>query len=98
MKPLSRTESAVQNDQAIETRRVARSIVDREPELNLKSLDSLSVPAGISRSNENPNVPTEQSDYSRRLEVLTVWVLIAVLVVFSCGALYILWSKASRGW
>jgi hypothetical protein len=98
MKPLSRSESAVQNDQAIETQRVARSIVNREPELNLKSLHSLSVPTGISRSNENPNVPTEQSDYARRLEVLTVWVLIAVLVVFSCGALYVLWSKASGGW
>ena len=97
MKPLSKSESAVQNDQAIETRRVARSIV-WEPELNLKPLDSLSVPTGISRSNENPNIPTEQSDYARRLEVLTVWVLIAVLVVFSCGALYVLWSKASGGW
>jgi len=40
MKPLSRSESAVQNDQAIETRRVARSIVNREPELNLKSEQS----------------------------------------------------------
>jgi hypothetical protein len=98
MKPLSRSESAVQNDQAIETRRVARSIVNPQPELNLKSLESLSVPTDISRSNENPNVPTEQSDYSRRLEVLTVWALIVVLAVLSCGAFYVLWAKAGGDW
>jgi hypothetical protein len=95
MKPLSRSESAMQNDQAIETRRVALSIANREPELNLKSLDSLSIPTGLSRS--NANVPTEQSYYSPQ-EMQTVWVLIAVLVVLSCGVFYVLWSKASGGW
>jgi hypothetical protein len=95
MKPLSKSESAMQNDQAIETRRVGRSIANREWELNLRSLDSLSIPTGVSRS--NANVPTEQSDYSR-LEVLTVWVPIAVVVVLSCGSFYVLWSKASGGW
>jgi hypothetical protein len=95
MKTLSRIESAVQNDQAIETRRVARSIAKREPELNLKSLDSLSISTGVSRS--NANVPIGQGDYSR-LEVLTVWVLIAVLVVLSCGVFYVLWSKANGAW
>jgi hypothetical protein len=56
---------------------------------------SLSVSTGVSRS--KANAPTERSDYSR-LEVLTLWVLIAVLVVLSCGAFYVLWSKASGGW
>ena len=37
MKALGRRETAMQIDQAIETRRAARSIVDGEPELNLKS-------------------------------------------------------------
>ena len=60
MKPLSRNESAMQNYQAIETRRVARSIAYQEPELNLKSLDSLSIPTGLARS--NAKVPTEPSD------------------------------------
>jgi hypothetical protein len=41
------------------------------------------------------NVPTEHSDYS--LREVTVWVLIAVLVVLSGSALYVLWSKASIG-
>jgi hypothetical protein len=95
MKTLSRSESAMQKDQAIETRRVARSIANREPELNLKSLDTLSIPTGVSRS--NANVPTKQSNYSQ-LEVRTVWVLIAVMVVVSCGVFYVLWSKASGGW
>jgi hypothetical protein len=95
MKTLSRSESAMQNDQAIETRRGARSIANREPELNLKILDTLSVPTGVPRS--NANVPTKQSDYSR-LEVLTVRVLIAVMVVVSCGGFYVLWSKATGGW
>jgi hypothetical protein len=95
MKPLIRSESAMQNDQAIETRRVASSIANREPELNQKSRDFLSIPTGVFRS--NANVRTEQSDYSR-LEVLTLWVLIAVLVVLSCGGFYVLWSKASGGW
>jgi hypothetical protein len=76
MKPLSRRESAIQNDQAIETRRGA-------------------IPIGVSRS--HANVPTEQRDYSR-LEVLTVWMLIAVLVVLGCGGFYTLWSKVSGGW
>jgi hypothetical protein len=95
MKQRSRSEHAMQNDQAIETRRVARSIANREPELDLKSLDSLSIPTGVSRS--NANAPTEQSDYPR-LEVLTVWVLIAVLVVLSGGGFYVLWSKANGDW
>src|ERR1700682_1516291 len=94
MKPLSRRESATQNDQAIESRRVARSIANRDPELNLKLLDSLSIPPGVFRS--NANVPAEHSDYSRR-EVLTAWVLIAVLVVLSCSAFYLLWSKTRGG-
>ena len=96
MKALGGRETAMQIDQAIETRRVARSIANREPELNLKLLDSLSVPTGISRPNENPNVPTEQSDYSRR-EVLKGWVLMAVLIVLSCVAFYALWSKTTVG-
>ena len=96
MKPLSKSESAMQNDQAIEKWRVARSIANREPELNLKSLESLSIPTAVSRS--HANVPTERSDYSRRLEVLTVWVLIAVLIVLSCGGFYVLWSKVTGGW
>jgi hypothetical protein len=74
MKPLGRSESAIQNYQAIETRRVAHSI-----------------------ARSNVNIPTEQSDYSR-LEVLTVWVLIAVLAVVSCGGFYVLWSKVGGGW
>jgi hypothetical protein len=54
MKPLSRNEIAVQNDQAIETRRVARSIVNREPELNLKSL--VGIPAKLNaESGMKPN-------------------------------------------
>jgi len=66
-----------------------------EPERKQKSLDTPSIPAGVSRS--NANVPTEQSEYSR-LEVLTIWVLLAMLLVLSCGAFYVLWSKASSGW
>ena len=93
MKALGRRETAMQIDQAIETRR-AGSIADGEPELNLKSPNSLSIPTRISRS--RANAPIEQSDYSRR-EVLTVWALLALLVVLSCGAFYELWSKAS-GW
>ena len=95
MKPLSKNEIAIQNDGAIEARRIAPPIASREPKLKLKSLDSRSIPTGASRF--NTNVPREQSDYPR-LEALTVWVLIAVLVVLSCGALYVLWSKASGGW
>jgi hypothetical protein len=95
MKPLGRKETAMQIDQAIETRRAARSIADGEPELNLKSPNSLSIPARVSRS--RANVLTEQSDYSR-LEVLTVWVLIVVLAVLSCGAFYVLWAKAGGDW
>ena len=95
MKPLSRSESVMQNDKPIETARVARSIANREPEIDLKSLDSLSIPTGVFGS--NTNVSTAQSDYSR-LEVLTVRVLIAVMVVVSCGGFYVLWSKASGGW
>ena len=91
MKALGRRETAIQIDQAIETRRVARSIADGEPELNLKSPNSLSVPTRVSRS--RADVPIEQSDYSRR-EVLTVWALLALLVMLSCGAFYELWSKA----
>jgi hypothetical protein len=63
MKALGRRETAMQIDQAIETRRAARSIADGEPELNLKSPNSLSIPARVSRS--RANVLTEQSDYSR---------------------------------
>ena len=92
MKLLSRSESAMQNGQAIETRRVAPSIANREPKLNLNS-----IPTGVFRPNANANVPTEPSDYPR-LEVVTAWVLLAMLVVLSCGALYVLWSKASGGW
>ena len=95
MKPLRRSESAMQNEQAIEKWRVARSIANREPELNLKLLDSPSIPIGVSRS--NANVPTEQSDYSRR-EVLTVWALLALLAVLSCGAFYVLWARAGGDW
>jgi hypothetical protein len=95
MKALGRRETAMQIDQAIETRRAARSIADGEPELNLKSPNSLSIPARVSRS--RANVLTEQSDYSR-LEVLTVWVLIVVLAVLSCGAFYVLWAKAGGDW
>jgi hypothetical protein len=95
MNPLSRSESAMQNDQAIEARRVAHSIGNREPGLNLKSLDSLSIPTGVFGS--NTNVSTAQSDYSR-LEVRTVGVLIALLAVLCCGGFYVLWSKASGGW
>ena len=95
MKALGRKETAMQIDQAIETRRAARSIADGEPELNLKSPNSLSISARVSRS--RANVLTEQSDYSR-LEVLTVWVLIVVLAVLSCGAFYVLWSKARGVW
>jgi len=95
MKALGRSETAMQIDQAIETRRAARSIVDGEPELNLKSPNSLSIPARVSRS--RANVLTEQSDYSR-LEVLTVWVLIVVLAVLSCGAFYVLWAKVGGDW
>jgi hypothetical protein len=95
MKALSRRETAMQIDQAIETRRAARSIADGEPELNLKSPNSLSISARVSRS--RANVLTEQSDYSR-LEVLTVWVLIVVLAVLSCGAFYVLWAKAGGDW
>jgi len=95
MKALGRKETAMQIDQAIETRRAARSIADGEPELNLKSPNSLSIPARVSRS--RANVLTEQSDYSR-LEVLTVWVLIVVLAVLSCGAFYVLWAKAGGDW
>lgn len=95
MKPLSRSERAMQNDQAIETRQVPLSIANREPELNLKSLDSLSISTGVSRSKANG--PTEQSDYSR-LEVLTVWVPIAVLVLLGCCGFYFLWFRASSGW
>jgi len=94
MKAPARSETAMQIDQAIETRRVARSIADGEPELNLKSPNSLSIPTRTSRS--RASVPIEQSDYSRR-EVLTVWALLALLVALSCGAFYELWSKAS-GW
>jgi len=95
MKALGRKETAMQIDQAIETRRAARSIADGEPELNLKSPNSLSIPARVSRS--RANVLTEQSDYSR-LEVLTVWVLIVVLAVLSCGAFYVLWAKVGGDW
>jgi hypothetical protein len=95
MKALGRKETATQIDQAIETRRAARSIADGEPELNLKSPNSLSIPARVSRS--RANVLTEQSDYSR-LEVLTVWVLIVVLAVLSCGAFYVLWAKVGGDW
>ncbi|HWO29173.1 MAG TPA: hypothetical protein VNO32_10290 [Candidatus Acidoferrum sp.] len=95
MKALGRKETAMQIDQAIETRRAARSIADGEPELNLKSPNSLSISARVSRS--RANVLTEQSDYSR-LEVLTVWVLIVVLAVLSCGAFYVLWAKAGGDW
>ena len=95
MKALGRSETAMQIDQAIETRRAARSIADGEPELNLKSPNSLSISARVSRS--RANVLTEQSDYSR-LEVLTVWVLIVVLAVLSCGAFYVLWAKAGGDW
>ena len=95
MKALGRRETAMQIDQAIETRRAARSIADGEPELNLKSPNSLSISARVSRS--RANVLTEQSDYSR-LEVLTVWVLIVVLAVLSCGAFYVLWAKAGGHW
>jgi hypothetical protein len=94
MEALGRRETAMQSDHAIETRRVARSIADGEPELNLKSPNSLSISTKVSRS--RANVPIEQSDYSRR-EVLTVWALLALLVALSCGAFYELWSKAS-GW
>jgi len=94
MKALGRRETAMQSDHAIETRRVARSIADGEPELNLKSPNSLSISTKVSRS--RTNVPIEQSDYSRR-EVLTVWALLALLVALSCGAFYELWSRAS-GW
>ena len=94
MKALGRSETAMQIDQAIETRRVARSIADGDPELNLKSPNSLSISTKVSQS--RANVPMEQSDYSRR-EVLTVWALLALLVALSCGAFYELWSKAS-GW
>jgi hypothetical protein len=94
MKAPARSETAMQIDQAIETRRVARSIADGEPELNLKSPNSLSIPTRTSRS--RANVPVEHSDYSRR-EVLTGWALLALLVALSCGAFYELWSKAS-GW
>jgi hypothetical protein len=95
MKTLGGKETAMQIDQAIETRRAARSIADGEPELNLKSPNSLSFPTGISRF--RANVPIERSDYSRR-EVLTVWALLALLVALSCGAFYELWSKAGGGW
>ncbi len=95
MKALGRKETAMQIDQAIETRRAARSIADGEPELNLKSPNSLSISARVSQS--RANVLTEQSDYSR-LEVLTVWVLIVVLAVLSCGAFYVLWAKAGGDW
>jgi len=95
MKALGRKETAMQIDQAIETRRAARSIADGEPELNLKSPNSLSISARVFRS--RANVLTEQSDYSR-LEVLTVWVLIVVLAVLSCGAFYVLWAKAGGDW
>ena len=95
MKALGRKETAMQIDQAIETRRAARSIADGEPELNLKSPNSLSISARVSRS--RANVLTEQSDYSR-LEVLTVWVLIVVLAVLSFGAFYVLWAKAGGDW
>jgi hypothetical protein len=95
MKPLSRSKSVMQNDEAIETRRVASSIAIREPELSRKSLDSLSMPTGVSRS--NANVQTEQSDYSR-LGMLIVWLPIAVLVALGCAAFYVLWSRASDGW
>jgi hypothetical protein len=79
MKLLSRSESAIENDKPIETPRIARPIANQEPEVDLKLRSTA-------------NVPTEQSDYS--LRDATVWVLIAVLVVLSCGALYALWSKA----
>jgi hypothetical protein len=95
MKALGRRETAMQIDQAIETRRAARSIADGEPELNLKLPNSLSIPARVFRS--RANVLTEQSEYSR-LEVLTVWVLIVVLAVLSCGAFYVLWAKAGGDW
>jgi hypothetical protein len=95
MNPVSKNEIAIQNDRASETRRVAPPVANREPELNLKSLDSLFIPTGVSRS--KANAPTERSDYSR-LEVLTIWVLIAVLVVLNCSTFYVLWSKASGGW
>ena len=95
MKALGRKETAMQIDQAIETRRAARSIADGEPELNLKSPNSLSISARVSRS--RANVLTEQSDYSR-LEVWTVWILIVVLAVLSCGAFYVLWAKAGGDW
>ena len=95
MKALGRKETAMQIDQAIETRRAARSIADGKPELNLKSPNSLSISARVSRS--RANVLTEQSDYSR-LEVLTVWVLIVVLAVLSCGAFYVLWAKVGGDW
>ena len=95
MKALGRKETAMQIDQAIETRRAARSIADGEPELNLKSPNSLSISARVSRS--RANVLTEQDDYSR-LQVTTVWVLMALLAVLSCAGFYVLWSKASRGW
>ena len=94
MKALGRKETAMQIDQ-VETRRAARSIADGEPELNLKSPNSLSISARVSRS--RANVLTEQSDNSR-LEVLTVWVLIVVLAVLSCGAFYVLWARAGGDW
>ena len=87
MNPITRSQRTIQNDQAIETRRVARAIANREPELN-------SIPTGVPWS--DANVPTERSDYSR-LRLLTVWVLIAVLIVLGCGAFYVLWSKVSGG-
>jgi hypothetical protein len=62
MKPLRRRESAMQNDHAIEIGRVAPSIANRKPKLNLKSLNSLSIPIGVSPSNAKG--PTEHNDYS----------------------------------
>jgi hypothetical protein len=43
MKPLSKNEIAIQNDGAIEARRIAPPLASREPKLKLKSLDSLSI-------------------------------------------------------
>jgi hypothetical protein len=58
---------------------------------SLKLLDSFSTLTGVSRP--SATAPIEQSD--SRLAMRIVWVLIAVLVALSCGALYALWSQAN---
>jgi hypothetical protein len=93
MKLLS--ESATQNDQATETGQITRSITNLQPELNLTLLDSLSLPTAVSPS--NANVPNEQCDYPPR-EMVTVWVLIAMLAVLNCCGFYALWSKGTGAW